>query len=65
MLFFLSAFFKSLTTLNNFSLSDEENFKCLIDAYAPAAIHGGKDVVKMNPDEKLLTKSIVSFFAVM
>ena len=31
-LFFLSEFFKSFTTLNNFTLSDEENFKCLIDA---------------------------------
>ena len=64
-LFFLREFLRSLTTLNRLSLSVEENFKCLIEAYAPAAMHGGSDVVKIKPEAKLLIKSIVSFLPVI
>ena len=51
---------KSLRSLIFFiivSLSLVENFRCLIEVYAPAAIQGGSEVVKIKPEAKLLIKS--------
>ena len=45
----------------NFFLSSLLFLTYLILVIAPEAIAGGKDVVKINPGAKLLTKSIIDF----
>ena len=50
-------YFSSFTASRCLNLSSLLFFKCFTDSMAPAAIDGGIEVVKINPDAKDLTVS--------